>query len=576
MPTNRYQLWPQIAILSALTTIGLSCFLVVTTWHWFTEWPPLSRHISIMLEAVRGIAIGDNGLLYRYLTYLRNNNLIDDFLLHVLLPVALSAPTATILSLKALYVEGGIDPDNHIQGPVMLAGRQASRHAKTMLGKEVNRRSAKRGIKLHPNVQLTETRELGNVFVFGQQGSGKSVIIKPLIKQIIDRGDRILLYDQKGEYTSLFFQTGVGLINPTDQRTLAWNPCKDVTNEEQAALLAGCLINEAGHDEFWVSGARLILSGCIISCIKTRKAWSWAEVKAAIDQPELELRKSLDQVYPAAATLVQKDSKTTQGFLTILATQLSWLDVLVKAWPQSVENSFAISDWIKGDRSEQVLIIPSDPLYSSVSGPLVNALLSLATQHLLALPDSSKRRIWFGLDELGNLPKCHALSRLLTLGRSKGARAIAGTQSISQLHTIYGHDQSETLLSLFGNVISLRLGVAGASAKKASESFGRRIVKRPNATYDHLGHRSVSYQQLEVPVVYPEQITHLPQVGRRGVKGFLSITGWNSVYLLFWPLPDITKAGPEKIPAAWLSHAGEEATPDRKRRRGTKGRVRTC
>src|SRR5690606_17958141 len=148
-----------------------------------------------------------------------------------------------------------------------------------------------------------------------------------------------------------------------------------------------------------------------------------------------ELKQLLAGCHPSASKLIEEESKTTQGFMTVLATQVGWMETLARAWPSSHESSFSISEWIAGTTSIDSVIIANDPRYSAISGPLCNAFVSLATRQLLAMPDCDERRIWFCLDELGNLPKCPSLLKLLTLGRSKGARTIAGVQSVSQLRS---------------------------------------------------------------------------------------------------------------------------------------------
>jgi type IV secretory pathway TraG/TraD family ATPase VirD4 len=287
-----------------------------------------------------------------------------------------------------------------------------------------------------------------------------------------------------------------------------------------------------------------------------------------MDYSDEKLKSIFTDYYPVAAKLIEEQSKTTQGFMTVLITKLWWVGVLATAWPDC-KDGFSISNWVNNEKSHKVIIIPSDPLYIAISSPLCNALFSIASQYILALQDSDTRRILFALDELGNLPKSESIERWLTTGRSKGIRTIAGIQSISQLHSIYGEHKTETILSLFSSVICLKVGSSGRSAQKASESFGNKIIKREVVSIDMAGNRSTTIQQVEEAVVRREQIIHLPQV-RSGVQGFLSINGWDAVYQLTWPFPNISKIAEEYVAATWLMSEKKERV--KRRKPGSRGR----
>ena len=444
------------------------------------------------------------------------------------------------------------------------------------LKKELLNDTSGAGIFLHPKVRITKRRELGNVFVFGQQGSGKSVVIKPLLKRIIDRKDHAIIYDEKREYTELFLDNETCLLSPTDERSIVWNPSLDIVNEENAKLLAECLIDT--KDDFWTRGAKLIVTGCLICLLKQGEPWGWVHLRELMIKPEKELIELFGRHCPSIAKLIVEDSKTTQGFVMIIETQLDWLDVVAKAWPDSHKSKFSISSFVRGKSDYKRIIIPHDPLYASIANPLCNAVIELSVQHLLALPDSDNRRLWYVLDELGNLKKNNSILKLLTLGRSKGSRVIAGVQSISQLHKTYGRDDAETMLSLFSNLICLRLGAAGESAKKASELFGERIIGLPADSIDNRGNRSTTYSETKENVVSVNQITQLRQSDGKSVAGFLSVSGWGNVYFLNWPVIDLPKVAAEYLPAKWLQVPVRKVRykEGKQARRGSRGRGASC
>jgi type IV secretory pathway TraG/TraD family ATPase VirD4 len=182
-----------------------------------------------------------------------------------------------------------------------------------------------------------------------------------------------------------------------------------------------------------------------------------------------------------------------------------------------------------------------------MSEAICSAILSLLANRIIASPDSDTQRIWFVLDELGNMPKTESFKKLLTLGRSKGVRTIAGSQAISQLRSIYGKDDAETILSLFSNVIALRTGPISDSAKVASESFGSKRVEQRVKSFDSNGKQSTSLQHCDLPVVNKDEIIHLAR-SNRFVSGYMLINGYESVYRLDWPIQKRLKIAESFIP----------------------------
>jgi len=567
MRNENDQLYLQMLVFTLFLTAVGSVVLVPMTWSWGGEWDEFLKNNTLPFDAPLEMLT----FLKSYHSYLETNGLWLKFSVHCLLPFLTALCVSFYLSIKILYVEGGLDKKVHVSGPQLLEGKRAIANSRHNLKKELSSDKMGAGVFLHPDIQITKRRELGNVFVFGQQGSGKSVVIKPLLKRIIDRGDHAIIYDEKCEYTNLFLDENTCLISPTDERSSVWNPSLDVVNEEGARLLAECFIN--GKEEFWIEGARLIVTGSIIYLHKLGKPWGWSHLLEVLKKPEKELIRLFEKDYPPASKVVVEGSKTTQGFSIMIMTQMAWVVSLAKAWPESHKSLFSIRSWMGGATQYKTIIIPNDALYSSISGPLCNAFMALSTQHLLSLHDCDKRRVWFVLDELGNLPRNSSISKLLTLGRSKGSRVIAGVQNVSQLHKIYGREDSETMLSLFGNVICLRLGAAGEAAKKASEIFGERTIQIPVESKDNKGNCSTTYSETKENVVSVNRITQLPQSDGQVVFGFLLVSGWGNVYYLSWPVIDIPQIADAHLPAKSLQEPIKKGRSKKGKqpRRGSRG-----
>jgi type IV secretory pathway TraG/TraD family ATPase VirD4 len=570
---NTYQPWETIILFTLILTIIIAFILIKLTWGFGTDWGNFEDHApvwkTILTEA---ISLKTNSY-YQYKYYLIKHSFLMDFIFHMSLPL-ISAFTVTFISImKWLWISGGRDKAIHISGARLYKDKLAITHAKKFLKKEL-RNNNEIGISLHPNISITTAQEVGNIFVDGAQGSGKSTVIKPLVNEIANEGGRMLIYDAKREYTQLFYKKGHLLLSPTDKRSLCWDIAADVSSPEIAYEVASCFISSSDKEPIWANGARLIFAGSMVTLSHTNPNWSWCELKTLLDKPVSELKGLFDQYYPKASKLISENSKTTDSFMMELTTQIHWLDYLAQVWSKEGKAKFSVAKWVAGKYNLQSLIIPNDPKYSSISAPLCSAILTIVVREMLSLPDSSTRRFWFVLDELADLAKSKSLEKWLALGRSKGCRTIAGTQSISQIESIYGDKNSETIRSLFSNVIALKVGASSEAAKKVADRLGKKLVKRATINFDKEGNKSTSYQQSEEYLVRPEQLMQLPSPSKIGVTGYLSISSWNAVYELVWPYPKLETIAEAHIPVELDNTSASVIKSSSKR--GSRGRNRSC
>ncbi|ENM5766343.1 type IV secretion system DNA-binding domain-containing protein [Vibrio mimicus] len=499
--TQRYQLWPQMVFVFVASSLGLTYLSLFLLYE---------GDISLALKA---IVSGD---------------------LVCSSAIAFSTIMGVFIAYKLLYVAGGRELVVHLSGAQRLSGKRAKVHARKELRRKASSDSMGKGINIHPDIQILMRQELGNLLVYGQQGSGKSTIIKPIIKSVRQRRDKVFIYDRKNEYTSLFFDKDSVLISPFDMRSAQWDLGKDVKTEQDAFQIAQCLIEET-DDPLWSTGARLLLTGYLMILLNVMGECTWRSLAGLLSKPENEMLAMLQTHYPQAAVFISQNSKTSQGFLVTLMKELHWLRDLREVWRPNASNRFSIKEWAE-DKSlmPKTLIIAHDESSSELSSKICNAMFSMMVRHTLALNDSDDRRIWFCLDELSSLTKNDSLEKWLRLGRSKGARTIVGVQAISQIRSVYGADVTETILSLFGNIIALRMGASGDSAKVASAGFGEHQVERQLVSFDNTGRRSISSQVNYEPIVRADDLVCLEH-SSTGVYGYLSIQGWAAVYKMKWP-----------------------------------------
>ncbi|MGV2874177.1 type IV secretion system DNA-binding domain-containing protein [Colwellia sp. E150_009] len=438
----------------------------------------------------------------------------------------------------------------HIGGPRLLKNNTAAKHFRKSAKQE-----GSRGLSLHPKIVIPLIREAGNILVWGMQGAGKSNFIKRLVEQLLVQRERTVLYDIKGEYTEAFLNEDCILLSPQDSRSVNWNIGKDLSTIGLAESFAEAVIPAGSASEsFWVDSARTVLVGVIVGLTNEDKPWSWCALEQRLFCGDEELSNWLNIHHKQAATLIEPESKTTASIRSMLATKLAWLKNMT-SYVSNTPPDFSVSGWLaRNDKT--TLIVQGDLASPLMSSALITALMSVLSSHLLGGADNEEQKTWLVLDELATLNKSKSLERWLALGRSKGCRTIAGTQLLSQLYSIYGQEDCNTILGLFSNVVAFKLGPNGESASKASASFGERRVEYPVVSTNEKGERSCSFQQESIALVTPEDLVHLPQPTiKRGIDGYLLVGGSNAVYKLNWPIGEY-----EKVAEAVIKKQSREQT----------------
>lgn len=453
----------------------------------------------------------------------------------------LAVMIAACLILICWPFRGESDRYTHVTGPQKLSGRRAITHARRVLN--IQQRFA--SFFVHPKVMLSWAFEIGNFLIFGMQGSGKSTIIKYWLIQVMTRNVVALIYDEKGEYTELFCTEQVLLFSPGDTRSVSWDLSADIIDISSARTLADALIQQTSDEPFWSDSARLIVTGALVCLVKSGNRWGWIDLHSMLFRNMSYLQRQLQLHFPEAAIFADPKDRTSASVLGVISSQLGWLQYVASA-DSACTKPFSIREWLAAENPKK-LIIQTDPLYRNMSQAIFGAVFSMMTSHVLSLPDSSTRQIWLVLDELAAIPKNDTLEQWLSRGRSKGARTIAGVQSLSQLQSTYGEKNAETLMGLFATMVVLRIGAPGSAASVASSALGQRRVMATSISTDANGGRSSTQSEQNLPVVTPEEITHLNAPDAHGVRGFLSIAGTNAVYQLQWPYPQLKKIAVARI-----------------------------
>jgi len=392
------------------------------------------------------------------------------------------------------------------------------------------------GIKIHPHPDahldlLAETRHFLYV---GKSGGGKTQSMMHALLSAIERGDRVVINDTKGDFSRLFSiedykSKHVVLLNPQDQRCMNSTYhalCKDVVKRTDPELLAANLIKvpEAQAD-FWSKSGKDILAGVIAALnAEMPNGWSWkdfatmfsvAKTGKMAGKPVL-LIKAIQEHRPAAFTHLGAPEQAA-GVISNIRVDTTFLDHLGYYWPRRKEG-FSIRSWVNGTahKNTQILIFKSLPTEEYYSGALATQ-VSLALSEAIALPDGDAR-LWFFLDELPQLPKINLLKKSMEMLRSKGVRMVLGMQGNSSIKGTYGEEDTVTIIE---QIDSFFVGkCVGETAEWVSNLFGKTVQERFQKTLsantnmqtviDPSQQSSDSWQRQEVSALPAGEIATLP------------------------------------------------------------------
>jgi hypothetical protein len=356
-----------------------------------------------------------------------------------------------------------------IAGRRLFEGSAAHRQLKKISKAEC--KISGEGLKLHPsfNWNISRDRETRHFFMMGSVGGGKTQIILPLVQAAIERGDKVILYDNKGDFTSAMDVPFV-LLAPWDSRSAAWLIGADCRNGADGRELAARLIPE-GNDPMWHQAARQILTAVILK-LQTEKpgTWTWRDLHTEVIAPQDALLAVVLKYQPEARHLLEAEGKTTQGVLINFSASMSVVSDLALATNTSPGKQFSFSTWLHAKNpKKKVVVLQGSGRYEELTRGYVQSVISMLAGRINSaeIGESKERRVWLVLDEFPQLGKLKSFASILEVGRSKGVCCVLGAQDMAQIQDIYGQYAGKTWSSLVGTQIIVRVN-AGETAQYLS------------------------------------------------------------------------------------------------------------
>ncbi len=427
-------------------------------------------------------------------------------------------------------------------------------------------RPQEQSLWLLPHVQLPPAAESYNILAIGTQGSGKTGLLRAWLEQLIERGDRVVVHDVKGDMTAGLPADRIILVAPHDARSAAWDIARDIGDRAAALEFATRSIKAAAGDSMWADGARALWADAIVSLVLEHgRNWTLRHLYDLLTTPPGAFRTALVQGGAASAELIAFDDdggvqRTSMSLLiTLWVAALTTLKPLVDAWEDvPAQKRFSLTEWLHDDtRLPATIVIQKSAEYPELSA-LVGGLLVERLAGLALAPARRRnpdRKIALVLDELAELGQLRRLPNLLSVGREVGVVTIAAVQDLGQLTEIYGETVARTLEARFGIKVIGRL-TAGDTAERISKVLiGDRLVEffdpRPGGA--HKGEPPQKRRETH-PVFPPERMETELGVHRFHGKILVRclVLGLGGPALLDVPFTAWPERRPAHRPAAWM------------------------
>ena len=469
-----------------------------------------------------------------------------------------SSLSFVLVGIAVMRLARGPEPVRHKRGD------QLTRDAGTVRKQIRTRYGPPDGILVHPEIRIPETLEVRSFSLVGSPGSGKTTVLNGMADHAIGRGDRVLLFDFKGDFTERIPDGKKIILSPWDARAVRWALGSDVSTEVQARLLSECLvpINPRANEQMWGNASRAILRAELHRLMaERRRTWGFHELGDALladilcPDSDRVVQTLVKRYNPEASRIVQDlTSKTT---LSILIDQSAALGdtLLLSRFDLELKKAgrpfLPLRSYLSGETQEKgdprPVILPVHPDSKTLTSAFVSAVFTLSSSIVTHFPDAkpSGRRIWFFLDEVPQAGRIPPITDFLVTARSKGCRTVLGFQTPAQVSETYG----DKTLEIWDNATSIKvfLQCVSPEAKKyVSQSIGEREIlafkKSDNIGIapTHTGHTTNWVDDRE-KLVSPDEAASLLGPGKNGVTGIVQIAGCDPA-LLTWPFRNYHRA----------------------------------
>ncbi len=396
------------------------------------------------------------------------------------------------------------------KGPELLSGGWRRRLGKDGISFRLRYENGPlRWLPMGPNFRIPRRLESSHIALMGDTGSGKSTVIRQILRQVEQRGETAIVYDPAMDFVGEFYSPKRGdlILNPLDARCPYWDPGAELDRDETATTMAAAFLPEKEYEKaFFTDSPRRILAHLLKRKPQPRDILRWMA-----DPDQL---MAMVKGTPLAALLDPAAPAQRAGVLSSLNLIADGMELLPE-W-EHTRTTFATREW-RIERKRWVFLT-SSAAYREKVLPLHSVWLDLLILRMQGgCAGEHAKPVWFVLDELASLNKLPQLHTAVTENRKYGNPVVLGFQGRSQLEKRYGQD-AEAMLSQPATKVFFKTSEPRA-AKWISEAIGEIEVERlkESRTMGMLGSKkSYAMEIATKPLIMPSEIS-----GLESLHGFI-------------------------------------------------------
>ncbi|MGB9760554.1 MAG: type IV secretion system DNA-binding domain-containing protein, partial [Thermoproteota archaeon] len=371
-----------------------------------------------------------------------------------------------------------ITRDEHLRGAKVISEDEL----KQIIEKDLKEKKGLLTIGKIPVLPLAETRHF---FIVGKSGTGKTRLVYSFIDQLRKRGGKAVIYDFKGDFIGCFYDPSRDLIfNPLDKRTVHWCVLREIETFADVDSISMSLIPSSMRDDkFWVDAARDVFSSILFYLKYTKQEtnhhlWHYCSLSEEdmLNQMIIAVNQGVEIAKRALGYLLgyEKGSKVASDVLSSMRQYTNCF-----FYTSHLKNEFSLKQWLEEEGG--FLFIVGFPKLRDTLRPLLSLFIDVAIKHALSLPEDTRRRIFFILDEFSTLQKLSAILFGLEQGRSKGLSLVLALQDFNQLERIY-HEAAFSILNNCSSIVSFALNDP-KSQEVMSKVFGEAEILETDETH---------------------------------------------------------------------------------------------
>ncbi|HMP71600.1 MAG TPA: type IV secretion system DNA-binding domain-containing protein, partial [Pirellulaceae bacterium] len=429
----------------------------------------------------------------------------------------------------------------------------------------------------------------------GTIGSGKTIILRLLMQSVLPdvgmgRGVRAIVYDAKQD--ALPILAGfcdprlIFTLNPFDDRGVAWDVAKDITEPRVALELAFTLVPKTNEQNpFFADASRDIIYGIVLSFILSKQPWSLADVIRAASNPKTAHRvlKRHKESAQYMSTYFA-DKRLCFNIFSTIATKLLDFRPVAGCW-EAATRRISLTEFFN---SEMILVLGNCEESKKSLDAINRLIFKRATDMQLAKPEYTSDRTWYFLDELTEAGKLDGLVSLMKKGRSKGARVAIAFQTISGLRdpSNFGQYMADEVVGQIGCRFFGRIECPETAEFASKTLGGRELIQKSNSqTYGQHGSTTHSYQNIISRTMLPSEFLSMPAcTSENGLFGIVTLRniGCTTIHvhpvdlfehMLVSPEPNVPDFVPRDVSHQympdWTPEQREQFAPARKKGKGT-------